>query len=1506
MAIRFNCTKCSHLLQVPDTTAGRKAKCPNCGHVLPVPGDAKPPAAKSSAKPGVAIPSGTKPSVAKPSAGKPSRPAPKPVGMESVAGPIGPGPIPTIAGKKKKDKKKGSTAGGDRKAPPELRSGKKAVIIGAALVVVLVGTVVAWKMEVFGGKEPDKPPAKKRVPTRTRTVTPKTEEMSAEEIKAVTNQMEAKLAGLAERLELEPSSLELDEAVIEQLRELEKYSGTMPARALSTTNLGVQIDENKAWLYENVLAKAESLVGEYRFKTAKELLAKALASEAKAAAKEEPSQRGRTTRQVAKGPAAEQACRELAEGELIKQGLSGKVSLWTQEQVDEAGNTTVIISVNEPQPQAKRASTTRRPGSTRSRTETPASGNWQQTWGPVSGHLALIRNLLAKSERNGDMARAGKLYNMARELEGRCISFETPGAADAELLNQLARLRVNRKVHEQIEELIRQCRYEEALALGNRLLDENPSNPDNHFWVLRCYLESYNGKALPIKLSDLRGMAQRAADLTKYDLPNNLLSVGLGSDDQPAELAIADYRQWGRRRGRRLEELSAYAGENGPIVEWLSGESRTAALEDFQYLRFLSGEPIDLLDSKGVIYTVYSRGGPAGQAALMVARIADKKKKQGIYLQMEDGYRYRLWNVYPPESAGTSTNIPVRADYEPVEAIKEIRAVGLSGERTIPLLTSLRVLRCEQEGSGWSLLIPQGAIHREQREEETPRTSRSTTSDRRASTSTSRTVPSMPGLGERTGSTSRTSRTRSSRDSGQNGLVRIAFGSSGSRSRTAAGDESEPITCLTREEQVETAYFSDNKGKYLIGPGGMRFYVSEGGFLSSGRTGEGPQWCLALSGNKCPERLRSQLRDFSDGEFSTERLGDSPLSVSEAAIWLGSVAGQVSGQRTRTSSRSIGPVLGRSSGVGRRSSAGGEVPIVSRWVNAGGRVIALVDAQIVEVAESGMIRSEFYSADEAMELLGQATERYQASLGDWPTVGGEVYTSMNAERLGELIGQDAQRRSSRSVRGGRTAATDLKSELIRAGRYIATGDFNQALAISGDLTGALSIRLRQATDNDAISVTGTDGRTSTARGEAGPIAPMTDPFLNDVQSRARQAVGAGPRTRGTRSGARATQEPSLAADEEYFSNAEMLVQSLVLQAAAYQQGGMPERARQSANQAVYRIKGYMQGELIEWIRELQSQGARVSPRLIQIRDQWQKVGETGFDVALERSLQAAEGKMSLASWLSGEAEGSGSLSAKSLFAARQFDSVRMSILGEDSEETEEVDAEEQARQIIELLKTYEVSSGPEAEIAEALWELGSYMSAVGRTEEAEHCLGQAGAIYSELAQSLLPGTSRLASQPPHVLEEYYRYRVAGLSALAQSAASGEEAVWPDGYGLMLAEIESKLEQINRRWSDTSDENNGLTKMLNLADHATIAVQDMNKSGGLYEFPRVRFWWWYYPAAGADESAVAAEGTIGHRPKLEYVEGAPGQPSRTNRGRRGPQPVMPGMPPGMVPPVPPAR
>ena len=137
-----------------------------------------------------------------------------------------------------------------------------------------------------------------------------------------------------------------------------------------------------------------------------------------------------------------------------------------------------------------------------------------------------------------------------------------------------------------------------------------------------------------------------------------------------------------------------------------------------------------------------------------------------------------------------------------------------------------------------------------------------------------------------------------------------------------------------------------------------------------------------------------------------------------------------------------------------------------------------------------------------------------------------------------------------------------------------------------------------------------------------------------------------------------------------------------------------------------------------------------------------------------------------------------------------------------------------------------------------------------------------------------------------------------MVALAQAAAIySPDPVWPDTRSLLLAEIRAKLSQIYRTWSGGVVGQDSLTLMLRLADHSIVAVQNLDKAGGLYEFPRMRFWWWHYPAVADAEKVAVDSRSAADRPKLEYTQPSPGAPRSRGRSRTPSQP-QPLLPPAM--------
>ena len=398
MAIRFKCTKCLHSLQVPDEHAGHKAKCPNCGQVLPVPAPAQP-TVQPSGKP----PIPTAPGTLRPTVG---------------------GPIPSLAKRKKPGKAKPKRSSRqtqpsqDQGPAPQLRSGKKPVIFGAVLAGLLVLAVVGWQMGWFKTPAPQpEPPTTRKPPRRTRDPVPvEKPSITVEMLRTQTDQLELQLAILEGLLAVGPTAPNVDQALVEiRIR----------SQSLAAKNLGPLLDANKKWLYEKVLARARTLVGQYRFSSAKKLLEQVLParavskkSDSSTASRRTASRRSARTSRTANWQLTKQACRDFANGELIRQGLQGQLCIWLREEVDKSGQRSTLISLDEPQTFKQ----------VRGRNWPQQKG--QQKWATANEHLAFIRKLQEQALARQDTASPGRLYAVIRDLQNRCMTFETPGEAD--------------------------------------------------------------------------------------------------------------------------------------------------------------------------------------------------------------------------------------------------------------------------------------------------------------------------------------------------------------------------------------------------------------------------------------------------------------------------------------------------------------------------------------------------------------------------------------------------------------------------------------------------------------------------------------------------------------------------------------------------------------------------------------------------------------------------------------------------------------------------------------------------------------------------------------------------------------------------------------------------------------------------------------------------------------------------------------------------------------------
>ncbi len=1525
MAIRFKCTKCSHSLQVPDEHAGRKAKCPNCGQILPIPAPAQ---AQPPAKPPI----------------KPAVPA-----VPSPLGPSTAGPIPSLTKKQKPGKAKPKRPSKqtqppkDQGRPPELRSGKKAVIFGLILVAVLVLVVVVWQTDWFSSKkEPSRPQphTTPTTPATTRAPIEKKPAITAEILREQTDQLELQLATLEKLLAVETTVPGLDQGLVGAFKALDEFSRQIQGQPLARTNLSLLLSQNRKWLYEKVLDRAQTLVGQYRFTSAKTLLEQILPAGAVAAKPDTgPPTPARFPRRVARSlggagwQGAQQACRDFANGELIKRGLQGEICLWLREESDEFGQTSIILSLDAP---SEPLSSFRR--------QNQSPQKFQQKWAPASEHLSFIRQLQSGAEAEWDIPTAGLMYATIRELERRCMTFETPAKADSELMKRLARRKADYKVHQQILALIARCRYAQALQLAQRLLKDDPVNPDNYRWLLRCYLESYNTKPLIIDATLLLRYTRKIAELCKYDVPNNLLALNLAPSALPQGPGASVHREFIHNRTSLLKRLNEYAGRYKPVIDWMQGESVDLVLRDFEYNPFLAGEPVDLLDAQGLLYTLYSRGAPPGRAALILVRLRPDQQEQGLSLHMPNGQRYRLWNIYPPADssdldAGLSASLPEPL-IRPLLDLSRINPSELTGQTTIPVVNSLTILRCQldngQSRGGWRLRIPRAAVDREQLG---PKESRST---RRATPSRG-----LPYLGPDRPTTRRSSSRTPAAEADKYIWISFPTSAAGGRratvSRATVNGRNQPITCLVRSGRGKIAYFSDAKGNYVIGLDGKRLYAEKTELLRT-LNEEGPDWYLALDTKAYPPELREKLEEY-DRSAAQERspgrpsfgpgailpgpgIGPvpgrprtsrpprrGPFTVAQAASWLSDLAAQPSAP------------LGRRSFAGRRARTTDSGPVVGRWLNWQGAIIAQLDGRIRQLGRDDFAEPMFYSPQAADDLLNTADTYYQTSLQAWPTLAGEVYRQANKSRLSRLMGLDASASARRSARTQRLTGIDMDKVSLRAEALLASGDSNQAIAIYADLIGFLSLQLQQAITQDLLS---TGERP--LRGTGGPsdqpqpgLFPGQD-LSSLVDRRARQAIGAGPGpARDWRTGRTTTPDSRrFSPQEQFFADADLLLESCAGRAAALEQAGLLAQARQSLRQSSGRIRAYLLTELTEFIERSRARQTPVSPQLKQIRQRWQAISQEKIAAALSRTLQAARGQaitvpspsssqepsappvvstepskppMSLAAWLDSENTDLSPLEPERLMVAAQFSWIRDSI---DLDQTEPLAPAQRAQRIIELAQAYQSGAPAEAATAEALWQLGSFMAAMGYQAEAWDCLGQAGALYSQLALALLPeaieprGRSELSQQ-----QHYYAYRAAALAALAEAAAiPADEPVSAKCSAMFAAEIRAKLLQLQRGWSGLALAEEP-PAILTTAGHALRIVQDLAEAKA-YAQPRMRFWWWYYPPE-LSQRQLSAPGRGPARPptssprsrdssrrlKLEYIE----TQQQTTPGRRS-QPRRP--------------
>lgn len=1424
MAIRFKCTNCSHFLLVPDEHAGRKAKCPNCAQIIPIP-------APSPAQP-------------------PAEPA-----IPPAAGPLEPstaGPIPSLAKKRKPGQANSDQPSKQTQSPqdqggpiPDLRSRKKAVILGLILAAILV--LVVWQMNWFGSE--DEPPITQPSETSTIVKVPTAKEeptIAPEILRGQIVQLEQQLATLEKLLAAEPGDQALDASLARACQALDEFSTKIQGQPLAGTKFGQILSQNRKWLYEQVLARAKKMVDQYRFASAATLLKQALplglvagiSGNATLAIPEVSSRRGVGSAGRTDWREAQQDCKRFANGELLVRGLKGQVCLWIREEADELGQTQITLSLDTP---AEPSGTARRQGS--------APQKWQQKWAPVSEHLANIRKLQSQAESQQNVAQAGRLYATIGELEKRCMTFETLSPADLELMKQLARRKADYEVHEQLRVLIGRCRYGQALQLAQQLIKDNPSNPDNHHWLLRCYIESYNTKPLDMDLSVLLAHTQKIAELNKYDVPNNLLALNLGVIALPQGPGAPVYREFIRNRTSLLKRLAEYGGRYQPVIDWMQGESVDMVLQDFEYRPFLTGEPVDLVDSKGAIYTLYGRGGPPGRAALLLVRPEQDQEVQGLGLQMPSGQRYQLWNIYPSaKSSDLDASLPVSLSdplIKPVLDLSQINASELAQQRSIPVVNSLSLLRCQQDNegrrAGLTLRIPRAALDREQ-------------------------------LGpEKSRQNPRSSRKATEADK----FILISFDTEANASRTSVSSPYQPITCLVSSGWGKIAYFNDAKGDYLVGLNGERLYAERNELLRT-LNAEAPNWYLALNVKAYPPQLQRRMKEYEQAtapKGSSRAGGESRLparrdrlTVSEAASWLAGFG-----------------TLSWSGGGAARAALS---PIIGRWVNWQGRSIVQLDGRIRDLEGAGLAEPIFYTAEAGADLLKDADSHYQRSLQAWPALAGELYRQTYQSRLFRLVGFTAAA-GPRSGRKMDPTAIDVDKIYLRAEGLLTAGDSNQSIALYSDLIGFLSLGLQQAISKDLFSIGERPRGTGEFSGQPQPDLFPEQNLSSSGNQRARQTVRTSPKGL------------DVSPQEQFFTDADLLIKACLGRAVALEQAGLLSQARQALRQSSGRIRAYLLTELMEVIERTRARQLPVSPQLKEIEQDWLAIFQKKNDVGLSRALQGARGQvidvpwpassssaltqpskapMSLAAWLDKENSDLSLLEPERLLVAAEFDWIRESIVPAQGELP---NPSERADQIIELIQAYQNGAPADAATAAAMWRLGSFMAAMGYQAEAWDCLGQAGALYSQLALDLLPeviefrGHSGLSQQ-----QHYYAYRVAALASLAEAAAiSADEPIWAKCSMMLAAEVHAKLLQLQRSWSALALDAEESPAILTTAEHALRIVDDLSQAKA-YAQPRMRFWWWYYPLEQPLDTGQKSAppgtssprlGQYTKRPKLEYIE-----------------------------------
>ena len=454
----------------------------------------------------------------------------------------------------------------------------------------------------------------------------------------------------------------------------------------------------------------------------------------------------------------------------------------------------------------------------------------------------------------------------------------------------------------------------------------------------------------------------------------------------------------------------------------------------------------------------------------------------------------------------------------------------------------------------------------------------------------------------------------------------------------------EVITCLVRSVRTEVAFFNDEKGAYLIGADGKRFYSDGKGMLRA-EDKSGLVWNVALEDRACPRELQVQMvRYYGVSNSGSSSRGPSyggpvrpnggapdkgQLTTSSAAQWLGQIAGQGS----------------KSGGQKQRG------PVAGRWLETDGRRIVQVGGQMLEAGPAGLSNELFYSVEDAGELLQMAKKLCDSSLESWPTLGGQVYRRINSERLERLIGQSSnkQRRTtapgmsygkpsrttSRKSRRVGQASIEPYEESERARGSFLAGDNNRTLAISGDLTAAWSLRIQQGINEDAVGaivkVQGV-GETIGSDGDD-PKALFGPDIKSQALDKTTYITGRRPGTNATKRGTDSNGgQRDLQVGERLFLDSRMLAEGCFLRAVSLGKAGLGYEARKAARHGELRVRCFFLAELQEWLRKRQGGRHTLPSELAGVEEDWQKIVEPSDSVGLQRALQAARGEAVTVAW----------------------------------------------------------------------------------------------------------------------------------------------------------------------------------------------------------------------------------------------------------------------------------